>query len=128
MTDQPQQPVDELLVKVTSVLAQTYGAEPGIYVETVAKQIVAALSPSPDTQQWRCINCKLVTRDPKPEECRECGGKVFAPVAASPDTREPTDAMIEAARDASDWAADLRDDEIAHIYLAMQAAQPGEGK
>lgn len=35
---------------------------------------------------------------------------------------EPTEAMIEAARQASDWVADLRDDEISHIYLAMRAA------
>jgi hypothetical protein len=35
-----------------------------------------------------------------------------------------TDAMLQAARQASDWVADLRDEEISHIYLAMQSATP----
>jgi hypothetical protein len=35
-----------------------------------------------------------------------------------------TDAMLQAARQASDWVADLRDEEISHIYLAMHGARP----
>lgn len=30
---------------------------------------------------WRCIGCKLTTRDPRPEECNACHCREFARVA-----------------------------------------------
>lgn len=41
---------------------------------------------------------------------------------------EVTEDMFEAARQASDWVADLRDHEIAHIYLAMRSKSPLQGE